>query len=563
MRYRFRSASVPALDGVSAGTPNRKSGVPRPWRVGQLLVLLFAVAICGRAEDTCTSCHNQGQKLAKSAHASLECSSCHVKHEQYPHPAKIPKPVCTDCHTQQGADYEQSVHGQAAKKGGAAPDCSMCHGGAHELQNTKIATFRESVIDTCAMCHSDVVSQYRTSVHGKALAAGITQSPLCTDCHGEHRILSHSDEESSVSAGHIRDTCGNCHGNVQLSGKFGLPTDRLMSFDASFHGLAAKAGNETVANCASCHGVHNILPSDDPKSSINSKNLAKTCGKCHQGAGERFAITPVHLTDDQAQEAPPVRMVRQFYLLVIPLTIGLMMLHNGGDWLRKLIRSRLAKRPLIKVIDLDAFREVRMLPFERVQHAVLVISFVALVWTGFALKYPNQWWARPLVMWESKGVRELAHRIAACVFIAVSVTHLVSLMVSRRLRNHWTVMWPRTSDLTEAAAVLSYNVGIRKTPPKRSAHGYIEKAEYWAVVWGAMVMAVSGIMLWANNLMLRLLPKTWLDVATSIHFYEAVLATLAIVVWHFYSVIFDPDVYPLDTAWLTGVSVKEHEQEHE
>jgi hypothetical protein len=72
-------------------------------------------------------------------------------------------------------------------------------------------------------------------------------------------------------------------------------------------------------------------------------------------------------------------------------------------------------------------------------------------------------------------------------------------------------------------------------------------------------MAASGIMLWANNLMLKLLPKTWLDVSTAIHFYEAVLATLAIVVWHFYSVIFDPDVYPLDTAWYTGVSVRKHE----
>jgi cytochrome b subunit of formate dehydrogenase len=537
--------------------------VPAPVGVVTLLFLVAAAAIPARAEDACTSCHDQGQKLVKSAHSSLDCSSCHVKHDQYPHPAKIPKPVCTDCHTQQGADYDLSVHGQAAKKGGAAPDCSLCHGGAHEVLNTKVAAFRTTVIDTCAMCHTDVVAQYRTSVHGKALAAGIMQAPLCTDCHGEHRILSHSNEDSTVSAGHIRDTCGSCHGNVQLASKFGLPTDRLMSFDASFHGLAAKAGNETVANCASCHGVHNILPSDDPKSSINPKNLAHTCGKCHQGAGERFAITPVHMLDGQA-EAPPVRMVRQFYLLMIPLTIGFMLLHNGGDWLRKLIRSRFVRQPFERAAGSSALREIRMLPFERVQHAVLVFSFVALVWTGFALKYPAQWWARPLLFWESRGpVREIAHRIAACVFIAVSVTHFVSLIVSRRLRNHWKVMWPKTNDLREAAANMSYNVGIGKTPHKRSAHGYVEKAEYWAVVWGAIVMAVSGIMLWANNLMLRLLPKTWLDVATSVHFYEAVLATLAIIVWHFYSVIFDPDVYPLDTAWLTGVSVKEHEQEHE
>jgi hypothetical protein len=76
-------------------------------------------------------------------------------------------------------------------------------------------------------------------------------------------------------------------------------------------------------------------------------------------------------------------------------------------------------------------------------------------------------------------------------------------------------------------------------------------------VWGAVVMIASGLMLWANNLVLRFLPKTWLDIATSVHFYEAVLATLAIVVWHFYPVIFDPDVYPLNTAFLTGYSVKQ------
>jgi cytochrome b subunit of formate dehydrogenase len=549
MRKSSHAVNAPALGRVAVGH----------FKFVILLVLWLSgmFSTSARAEDSCTSCHEQGQKLAKSAHSSLACSTCHVKHDEYPHAAKIPKPVCTDCHTQQGADYDLSVHGQAAKKGGAAPDCSLCHGSAHELTNTKVAAFRTSVIDTCAMCHDGVVGQYRKSVHGKALAAGIMQAPLCTDCHGEHRILSHSNEDSSVSAGHIRDTCGNCHGNVTLSSKFGLPTDRLMSFDASFHGLAAKAGNETVANCASCHGVHNILPSDDPQSSTNAKNLARTCGKCHDGAGTRFAITPVHLVDGQA-EAAPVRMVRQFYLLVIPLTIGLMLLHNGGDWMRKLINFRFLRRPLAQMASAGRFREIRMLPFERVQHAVLVISFVALVWTGFALKYPAQWWARPLLLWESRGpVREIAHRIAACVFIGISVTHLVSLIVNRRLRKHWMVMWPKTSDLTEAAANLSYNVGIRQTPPKRSAHGYIEKAEYWAVVWGAMVMAVSGIMLWANNLMLRFLPKTWLDVATSVHFYEAVLATLAIIVWHFYSVIFDPDVYPLDTAWLTGVSVKE------
>jgi hypothetical protein len=58
---------------------------------------------------------------------------------------------------------------------------------------------------------------------------------------------------------------------------------------------------------------------------------------------------------------------------------------------------------------------------------------------------------------------------------------------------------------------------------------------------------------------MQYLPKEWLDVATAIHWFEAILAAAAIVIWHFYGVIFDPDVYPLDTAFITGFSVREHD----
>jgi uncharacterized membrane protein YwaF len=81
------------------------------------------------------------------------------------------------------------------------------------------------------------------------------------------------------------------------------------------------------------------------------------------------------------------------------------------------------------------------------------------------------------------------------------------------------------------------------------------------MVWGALVMTLTGLGLWANNLILSWLPKSVLDVATSVHFYEAVLATLAIVVWHLYSVIFDPDVYPMDPSALTGFSPRPRRSE--
>ena len=77
-----------------------------------------------------------------------------------------------------------------------------------------------------------------------------------------------------------------------------------------------------------------------------------------------------------------------------------MLLHNGGDWVRKLMRLRGPTGAAQRAADaaLPVRPDVRMLPFERVQHALLVISFVTLVWTGFALKYPGQWWARPLAV---------------------------------------------------------------------------------------------------------------------------------------------------------------------
>jgi cytochrome b subunit of formate dehydrogenase len=544
-RASFRVAIATALWGVLFGAPGP------------------SLHAAGGPALECASCHEQAAKLEKSAHAGLPCETCHENHEKYPHPANVAKPLCTACHVDQASDYALGVHGQARKNGNeGAPDCGMCHGSAHELLPPKSQAFRAAVPDTCGACHPEVVDQFRKSVHGRALARGITDAPLCTDCHGEHRIVKHTSEESPVNAAHIRETCGECHGDVRLTRKFGMPSDRLVTFDSSFHGLAAKSGSQTVANCASCHGVHNILPSSDPQSTINPKNLPKTCGHCHPGAGERFAISQVHVVEG-VKEPLPLRWVRQFYLVLIPVTLGLMLLHNAGHWIRKLIRLRF-RAPQVSVRSRDresalsrqgavGRHELRTLPFERIQHAVLAISFIVLVATGFALKYPDQWWARPFLMMEGVySVRSLVHRTAAAVFIAVALTHLVALIANRRLREHWKEMIPRTRDAREASSNFAYNLGLGSEPPPRSPHSYIEKAEYWAVVWGAVIMASTGLLLWANNLVLKLFPKIVLDVATSIHFYEAVLAAGAIVIWHFYSVIFDPDVYPLDTAFLTG-----------
>jgi hypothetical protein len=126
--------------------------------------------------------HDVKQKLAKGAHASVSCTTCHVTHEEYPHLEGIPKPVCANCHQRIGAEHARSIHGQELKKGNqAAPECSTCHGVAHEVKIAHSEAFRVAEPETCGMCHTDVADEYKRSVHYHAVARGVTQAPVWRD----------------------------------------------------------------------------------------------------------------------------------------------------------------------------------------------------------------------------------------------------------------------------------------------------------------------------------------------------------------------------------------------
>jgi cytochrome b subunit of formate dehydrogenase len=125
-------------------------------------------------------------------------------------------------------------------------------------------------------------------------------------------------------------------------------------------------------------------------------------------------------------------------------------------------------------------------------------------------------------------------------------------------------MLPRWKDVKDVLGNFGYYLGLSKAKPKFARFGYAEKAEYWAVVWGTVIMGLTGLMIWFKIDVFGFLPRWWIDIALAIHFYEAVLATLAIIVWHFYQVIFDPDVYPVNFAFLDGrVSEESYKEEHE
>ena len=310
-------------------------------------------------------------------------------------------------------------------------------------------------------------------------------------------------------------------------------------------------GAQTVANCSSCHGVHDIFRSSDPRSMVHAANLAKTCGHCHSGAGKNFAIGLVHVQTSTGPAHPVVQWVRWTYWLLIPLTLAFMVLHNLVDVLSKLIRPR--ARPE------SPQQLVRMNRYFRIAHWAVMLSFPTLVCTGFALKYPEQWWAKPLLLWESHvAFRGTLHRAAAVLLLAAMVYHCVHLAVNRRDRAFLKAMLPVFKDLTDLLNVFRYNLGLSRNAPQFAKFNYAEKLEYWAFLWGTAVMTLSGFLLWFNNFTLRHFPKWMADVATAVHFYEAVLATFSILLWHFYMVIFDPVVYPMDLAWLHGKAPAEH-----
>jgi cytochrome b subunit of formate dehydrogenase len=113
-------------------------------------------------------------------------------------------------------------------------------------------------------------------------------------------------------------------------------------------------------------------------------------------------------------------------------------------------------------------------------------------------------------------------------------------------------------DLQDLGDVFLYNLGFSESRPAFGKFNYVEKIEYFAFLWGTAVMGASGLLLWSNSFALRHFPKWVLDAATALHFYEAILATVSILIWHLYTVIFDPDVYPMDRAWLTGKTSADH-----
>ena len=421
------------------------------------------------------------------------CADCHGAHQIRPktdpsssiYPTNIPA-TCGACHgntkgmealgVRQSnplenflkSDHWKSMEGGATLK---AATCADCHG-AHKIlaaTDPKSPVYKTNVPSTCGKCHKGVEDQYSRSVHGKSLAEGPHGGTLL--CRLPRRAR-HREEEPKDEQG-VRGQPGHgdlweCHSSVRMAKRFNLPTGMVKSYQASFHGLASKYGDTAVANCASCHGSHDILPSSDPQSSINPKNLQATCGKCHPGAGETFAQTSIHLKVS-ASESPVLFWIQRFYILIIVLTLGGMALHNILDYVRHFKEAMKKFRP-VAVYQ-------RMNRSERVQHFLLLTSFLTLVATGFALKWPDSAWALPFLYFpRGFEARGWIHRGAAVVMVADSLFHVYYLLATKRGRGFMQDMMPTLQDV-RMVEQMGYYLGYRArgarfrgsaTPRKRS-----------------------------------------------------------------------------------------------
>ncbi len=533
----------------------------------------------------CGSCHEEEAEIYQW-HGHLKvgenldmpgCADCHGKHdivsssekESRVNPLNLPK-TCGVCHEdidlvekyeilmQHPVElFKSSIHGKASLGGiYLAATCNDCHsteGTAHKILAPGLsasAVNHFNIPQTCGKCHKSIENDYWEGIHGKLVLRGVTDSPVCTGCHGEHGILSPDDPLSAVSPARVAEaTCSPCHESAKLNEKYGISTGRLKTWVDSYHGLKSKAGDVTVANCASCHGAHRILPSSDQTSSIHSDNLQSTCGSCHPAISVAVANIPIHGAPG-VSHTPIAAVIQKIYIYLIVIIIGGMLLHWLID-LRKEIKA-VSQKPQIR----------RMTYNEVWQHTFLTVTFVLLVITGFSLRFSDAWWVRLLFGWEGGfPIRGIIHRVSAVLFVLTSIWHIAYLLTDRG-RQFLKDMMPANLDIKQMSQLVSYNLGIGNIKPRFGRFSYIEKAEYWALVWGTAIMVVSGFFLWFDNFATKLFPKGFLDVMVVIHYYEAWLATLAILIWHMYSTVFNPGVYPMNPAWYTGkmpVDLYKHE----
>ncbi len=225
-------------------------------------------------------------------------------------------------------------------------------------------------------------------------------------------------------------------------------------------------------------------------------------------------------------------------------------------------RTKIRKRRKAEKAEEEYF--LRLSLNLRLQHFVMLTSVLTLILTGLPLKFHDASLSHLIIGWLG-GINNsaLIHRIAATGLIGVGVYHLFYTFLSRDGRRDFKLLLPQKQDLLDYFQQIKYYLGKTDEKARFGRFSYIEKFDYWAVYWGMVIMISSGSLLWFEGIALRVLPKFALDIAKEAHSDEALLATLAIIIWHFYNVHLNPHKFPMSKTWITGkISRSEMIEEH-
>lgn len=195
----------------------------------------------------------------------------------------------------------------------------------------------------------------------------------------------------------------------------------------------------------------------------------------------------------------------------------------------------------------------------RAQHMLMFVSVIILIITGMPLKFPELGLSKFIIITVFGGLDNstFVHRIGAVGLITVGLWHLLYTFFTKVGRRDFMLMIPRPQDIKDFFRTMQYFIGRKPSGPRFGRFSFIEKFDYWAVYWGMIVMIGSGAVMWYKEYFTKFI----FDIGREAHSDEGLLATLAIVVWHFYNVHFNPEVFPMSWIWWHG-HLTESEMKH-
>lgn len=201
---------------------------------------------------------------------------------------------------------------------------------------------------------------------------------------------------------------------------------------------------------------------------------------------------------------------------------------------------------------------VRFTPWQRAQHVIVLMLFVLLCVTGLPQKYFESGWAAWMLgVLGGVDSARWVHRASGIVFTALLVAHVGDQLVRLARGTASTRMVPHRKDVTDAITTLRYYVGLSSQQARFDRYDYKQKFEYWGLIFGALIMALTGFILFFPILLSRVLPAELIPAAKVMHSAEALLAFLIVLIWHMAGAHLTPESFPMDTSIFTGKIRKE------